>query len=148
MVRFIKPGRVVLVLSGRYAGKKAVVVKCYDEGTKDRTFPHCLVAGIKKAPLFITPKMHEKKQERRTRVGAFVKYVNYQHIMPTRYVVTDIDFKGIVTDEKMGSVKSRKELRKELKNTLTKRYTSQAAVKKGEKAATAHTKFLFSKLRF
>jgi large subunit ribosomal protein L27e len=149
MVRFIKPGRVVIVLSGRNAGKKAVVVKCYDEGSKDRPFAHCLVAGVKKAPLFITPKMHEKKQERRTRVGAFIKYANYQHILPTRYVVSgDIDFKGVVTDEKMGSVKQRKELRKELRNLMTKKYTSQATVKKGEKAGSLHTKFLFSKLRF
>lgn len=149
MVRFIKPGRVVIVLSGRYAGKKAVVVKCYDEGTKERKFPHCLVAGVKKAPLFITQKMNEKKQERRTRIGAFVKFVNYQHILPTRYVVSaDIDLKGVVTEEKMGSVKLRKDLRKELRNTFTKKYTSQASLKKGEKAGSLHTKFLFSKLRF
>jgi len=149
MVRFIKPGRVAVVLSGRYAGKKAVVVKCYDDGTKERTFPHCLVAGVKKSPLFITPKMHEKKQERRTRVGTFVKYINYQHILPTRYVVSaDIDLKGIVTEEKMASVKLRKELRKELRNVLTKKYTSQATVKKGEKSGSLHTKFLFAKLRF
>lgn len=149
MVRFIKPGRVVIVLSGRYAGKKAVVVKCYDEGTKERKFPHCLVAGVKKAPLFITQKMNEKKQERRTRIGTFVKFVNYQHILPTRYVVSaDIDLKGVVTEEKMGSVKLRKDLRKELRNTFTKKYTSQASLKKGEKAGSLHTKFLFSKLRF
>lgn len=149
MVRFIKPGRVVIVLSGRYAGKKAVVVKCYDEGTKERKFPHCLVAGVKKAPLFITQKMNEKKQERRTRIGAFVKFVNYQHILPTRYVVSaDIDLKGVVIEERMGSVKLRKDLRKELRNTFTKKYTSQASLKKGEKAGSLHTKFLFSKLRF
>jgi large subunit ribosomal protein L27e len=149
MVRFIKPGRVVVILSGRNAGKKAVVVKCYDDVTKDRAFPHCLVAGVKKPPLFITPKMHEKKQERRTRVSSFVKYVNYRHLLPTRYVVTgDIDLKGIVTDEKMGSIKLRKDLRKEIKNLFTKKYTSQATVKKGEKAGSLHTKFLFSKLRF
>jgi large subunit ribosomal protein L27e len=149
MVRFIKPGRVVIVLSGRNAGKKAVIVRCYDEGTKDRTFPHALVAGVKKSPLFITQKMHEKKQERRTRVRAFVKYVNYQHLLPTRYLLAgDLDLKGVVTDEKMASVKSRKELRKELRNVLTKKYTSQAAAKKGEKPGSLHTKFLFSKLRF
>ena len=149
MVRFIKPGRVVLVLSGRYAGKKAVVIKCYDEGTKERKFPHCLVAGIKKPPLFIIPKMHEKKQERRTRVRAYVKYINYQHLLPTRYVVSaDIDFKGTVTEDKMASVKQRKELRKELGNLFTKKYTSQALVKKGERSASLHTKFLFTKLRF
>mmetsp|Transcript_5932 Transcript_5932/g.8795 ORF Transcript_5932/g.8795 Transcript_5932/m.8795 type:complete len:94 (-) Transcript_5932:52-333(-) len=93
--------------------------------------------------------MHEKKQERRTRVKAFVKYVNYQHMMPTRYqVASEIDLKGIVTDEKMSSLQSRKQLKKELRNLLTQKYTSQAAPKKGEKGATLHTKFLFAKLRF
>ncbi|CAG9327619.1 unnamed protein product [Blepharisma stoltei] len=149
MVKPIKVGRVVILLTGRYAGKKAVIAKLYDEGTKDRKFPHALVAGVAKAPLFITEKMHEKKKERRTRVKAFVKYVNYQHILPTRYLVsTDIDLKGVVTDEKMASVKSRKELRKELRNMLTKKYTSQTVAKKAEKGASQHTKFLFSKLRF
>lgn len=149
MVKPIKVGRVVILLTGRYAGKKAVVTKLYDEGSKDRKFPHALVAGVAKAPLFITAKMHEKKQERRTRVKAFVKYVNYQHILPTRYLTsTDIDLKGVVTDEKMASVKSRKDLRKELRNLFTQKYTSQAAPKKTEKGASQHTKFLFSKLRF
>jgi large subunit ribosomal protein L27e len=40
MGKFIKPGKVVLVLAGRYAGKKAIVVKTFDEGTKDREFGH------------------------------------------------------------------------------------------------------------
>jgi large subunit ribosomal protein L27e len=57
MVRFIKPGRVVLLLSGRFAGKKAVVVRAYDEGTKDRPFGHALVVGIEKPPQKISKKM-------------------------------------------------------------------------------------------
>lgn len=88
MVRFLKPGRVALILSGRFAGKKAVVVRAYDEGTKDRPFGHCLVVGVEKPPLRISKKMPEKRQQRKTRVKPFVKYVNYTHIMPTRYVVS------------------------------------------------------------
>jgi hypothetical protein len=30
------------VLAGRFAGKKAVVVKSYDEGSNDKKFPHAL----------------------------------------------------------------------------------------------------------
>lgn len=30
----IKPGKIVIILAGRYAGKKAIVVKNFDEGTK------------------------------------------------------------------------------------------------------------------
>ena len=32
----------VVVLAGRYAGKKAVVVKSYEEGSNDKKFPHAL----------------------------------------------------------------------------------------------------------
>ena len=149
MVRFIKPGRIVILLSGRYAGKKAVVVRCYDDGSKERRFSHCLVAGVEKAPLFVTKKMHEKKQERRTRVKAFVKYINYQHMMPTRYVApSDFDLKTLVTDDKMATLESRKGLKKELRNYFTGKYTGQGTAKKTEKTVSVHSKFLFSKLRF
>jgi large subunit ribosomal protein L27e len=43
-----KPGKVAVVLSGRQAGKKVVVIKQVDEGTKDRPYPHAIVAGIEK----------------------------------------------------------------------------------------------------
>ena len=147
MVRFIKQGRVVILLSGRHAGKKAVVVRCSDDGSKERRFAHCLVAGIEKAPLFVTKKMHEKKQERRLRVKPFVKYINYQHMMPTRYVLpADFDLKTLVTDEKMASVESRKALKKELRNYLTTKYSG--GPKKAERTTSVHARFLFTKLRF
>ena len=123
MVWFLKPGRVVLILSGRFAGKKAVVVRAYDEGTKDRPFGHCLVVGVEKPPLRISKKMPEKRQQRKIRVKPFVKYVNYTHIMPTRYVVSqDLDLKNVVSDERMSKVDTRKDLRKELRNLLTDKY--------------------------
>jgi large subunit ribosomal protein L27e len=34
-------------------------------------------------------------------VKAFVKYVNLNHMMPTRYLISgEIDFKNLVSDEK------------------------------------------------
>ena len=38
MGRFIKSGRVVIVTAGKYAGRKAVVVKETNEGTQDRLY--------------------------------------------------------------------------------------------------------------
>lgn len=38
----IKSGKVVMVLAGRFAGKKAVVVKANDDGTAEKKFPHAL----------------------------------------------------------------------------------------------------------
>ena len=85
MGKFIKSGKVVLVLSGRYAGKKAVIVKNYDEGTADKPFGHALVAGISRYPLKVTKKMGKKKTAKRSRIKPFVKVYNYNHLMPTRY---------------------------------------------------------------
>ena len=140
-----------MVLAGRYAGKKAVVVKSFDEGSDDKKFPHALgewrkriytytyiyiymrgappsppvhtrwgraamaavdgtsvekdpgfaltpfasfpffplqnvVCGIDVAPRKVTRSMNKKAIKRRTKVKPFIKYVNYTHILPTRYV--------------------------------------------------------------
>ncbi len=40
MGKIIKSGKVVVMLAGRYAGRKAIVVKCFDEGNNDS------IAGI------------------------------------------------------------------------------------------------------
>ena len=75
----------VVLLAGRHAGKKAVIVKPQDEGVKKgRKFPHCLVAGIERPPRKVTKRMGKAKIEKRSRVRPFLKYVNYAHIMPTR----------------------------------------------------------------
>eukprot|EP00962_Isochrysis_galbana_P046318 scaffold18612_cov118-Isochrysis_galbana.AAC.7 len=66
--KFLKSGKVVLLLNGRMAGKKAVIVKTFDEGTADRPYGHCIVAGIMKYPLKITKSMTEKKIAKRSRV--------------------------------------------------------------------------------
>merc|ERR1719215_1608018 len=87
MGKFIKSGRVIVLLQGRFAGKKAIVVKAFDDGSRGRPFGHCLVAGVAKAPLKVNKTMSKKKIAKRTRVKPFVRYVNYNHMMPTRYQV-------------------------------------------------------------
>lgn len=39
-----------MVLNGRYAGRKAVIVKSFDEGTTSRPYGHALVVGIDNYP--------------------------------------------------------------------------------------------------
>ena len=57
----------------------------------------------------VTRRMSAKKVERKTKVKPFIKTVNYNHLLPTRYVVaTDIDLKGVVSEEKMASKETRK----------------------------------------
>ena len=37
-----KSGKVVIMLAGRFAGRKAVVVKTTEEGSGDKRFGHCV----------------------------------------------------------------------------------------------------------
>ena len=84
MGKIMKSGKVVVVLGGRFAGKKGLIVKTYDEGSNDRPYGHALVAGIERYPLRVTKKMGKKRVAKRTRIKSFLKVVNYNHLMPTR----------------------------------------------------------------
>ena len=46
----VQPGKVVIVLQGRHAGKKAIIVRNYDDGTSGRRYGHALVCGLAKPP--------------------------------------------------------------------------------------------------
>lgn len=85
MVKFLKQGKVVLLTKGKYAGRKAVVVRAVEEPTKARPFPHAVVVGINKTPRPVTKSMSRRRVLSRTRVQPFIKVVNFNHIMPTRY---------------------------------------------------------------
>ena len=66
--KFLKANKVVLLLNGRMAGKKAVIIKTFDDGSAERQYGHCIVAGIQKYPLKITKSMSEKKIAKRSKV--------------------------------------------------------------------------------
>ncbi|KAI5082196.1 hypothetical protein GOP47_0001939 [Adiantum capillus-veneris] len=99
MVKFLKPNKVVVLLQGRFAGRKAVIVKNFDEGTQTRPYGHALVASIDKYPRKLTT----------------------NHIMPTRYTL-DVDLKNVVTTEKLDSKTKRVETRKETKGLFEERF--------------------------
>jgi large subunit ribosomal protein L27e len=137
-----KSGKVVIVLSGRYAGRKAIVVKASDEGNAEKKYGHALVAGIDRYPRKIVKAMKKSKQDKRTKVKPFVKSLNYNHIMPTRYSV-DFDLKK--EDVKTGA-ESIKDTRKSLKKLFEDRFKNQKDPKVDRKAAGAG--YFFTKLRF
>ncbi|KAI8909250.1 ribosomal L27e protein family-domain-containing protein [Entophlyctis helioformis] len=128
-------GWVVLVLQGRYAGKKSVIVKNFDEGTKERPYPHAIVAGIERYPLKITKGMGQKKVAKRSKVKPFIKVVNYNHLMPTRYNL-DVDLKQVVSAESFKEQSQRFAARKAIKKLFEERYNS------------GKNKWFFQKLRF
>ncbi|KAG4999656.1 hypothetical protein AAZX31_08G084600 [Glycine max] len=135
MVKFLKPNKAVIVLQGRYAGRKAVIVRTFDEGTRERPYGHCLVAGIKKYPSKVIKKDSAKKTAKKSRVKAFVKLVNYQHLMPTRYTF-DVDLKDAVTPDVLGTKDKKVTALKETKKRLEERFK------------TGKNRWFFTKLRF
>ncbi|PKA54431.1 60S ribosomal protein L27-3 [Apostasia shenzhenica] len=135
MVKFLKPGKAVIVLNGRFAGRKAVIVRNFDDGTRDRPYGHCLVAGINKYPRKVIRKDSAKKTAKKSRVKAFLKVVNYTHIMPTRYTL-DVDLKDVVTVDALQSRDKKVTACKETKARFEERFK------------TGKNRWFFTKLRF
>ena len=128
MAKFYKPGRIVIVTNGKYAGKKGIIVRSNFEQTKTKRYPHCLVLGLSKNPRRVTKKSLKKIEEktkvleqriaegkgkretidRLKRFGVFVKTYNMNHILATRYKVADnfnIDNHMDKMDKIEGSIK-------------------------------------------
>ncbi|KTW27215.1 uncharacterized protein T551_03209 [Pneumocystis jirovecii RU7] len=124
MAKFIKSGRVVLILRGRFAGRKAVIIQYFDGGSKLCPFGHALVAGIDRYPLKVTKKMSHKKIAKRSKIKPFVKLINYNHIMVTRYTLDLDNLRTLLTPEKFKEPSQRDEARKIIKKQFEERYMS------------------------
>ena len=111
----------VVLLQGRYAGKKAVIVKNYDEGTSSRPYGHALVCGLATYPRKVTKKQSAKAQAKHSKVKTFIKTVNYNHLMPTRYTL-DVDLKTTVTPDVLDNATKKVAARKEAKKVLEERF--------------------------
>ncbi|XP_056632487.1 60S ribosomal protein L27 [Diorhabda carinulata] len=135
MGKIMKSGKVVLVLGGRYAGRKAVIIKTYDDGTSDKQYGHALVAGIDRYPRKIHKRMGKGKMHKRSKIKPFIKVLNYNHLMPTRYSV------DLASDLKVGP--------KDLKDPMKrKKVRFQTRVKFEERYKQGKNKWFFQKLRF
>ncbi|KAK4533349.1 hypothetical protein CCYA_CCYA16G4231 [Cyanidiococcus yangmingshanensis] len=145
MVKFLKPGKVVIVTSGRQAGHKAVIVRNYDDGNGSRKFGHALIAGVERYPLKVTRDMGEKRILKRSRIRPFVKFVNYVHLMPTRYALDLHEELRRVLPESLGQGTA-----DDPWSTLESRRACRIAVKKimEERYFTGKNRWFFTKLRF
>ncbi|KAK5168741.1 60S ribosomal protein L27B [Saxophila tyrrhenica] len=120
----LKVGRVAIISRGRYAGKKVVIIQPQDNGTKKHPFPHALVAGIERYPLQVTRRMSKARQTKRSKVKPFIKAINYNHLMPTRYTLELEGLKGVVSNDTFSEVSQREDAKKKVKQTLEERYLS------------------------
>jgi large subunit ribosomal protein L27e len=90
--------------------------------SQDRKFSHALVVGVERCPRKVVRGMSQKKIDRKSRIKPFVKYVNYNHLLATRFLVKDdFDFKGAIGDDKMETPEGRKGAKAEIKKILEER---------------------------
>ncbi|KAF2857625.1 hypothetical protein K470DRAFT_161806 [Piedraia hortae CBS 480.64] len=122
-MKFLKVGRAI-ISRGRYAGKKVVIIQPQDNGTKKHAFPHAIVAGIERYPQQVTRRMSKVRMAKRSKVKPFIKVINYNHMMPTRYTLELEGLKGAVTTETFTEVSQREDAKKMVKKTLEERYAS------------------------
>jgi len=108
----------------------------FDDGNKERPYPHAIVAGIERYPLKITKGMGKKKIAKRSRVKPFVKVVNYNHLMPTRYTLELDQLKNLATSEILKEKTQRVAAKKVVRESFEEKYNS------------GKNKWFFTKLRF
>uniref|UniRef100_A0A8C5KK27 Large ribosomal subunit protein eL27 n=1 Tax=Jaculus jaculus TaxID=51337 RepID=A0A8C5KK27_JACJA len=122
MGKFMKPGKVVLVLAGHYYGLKAVIMKSVDDGSSDCPYSHALVAGIDHYPRKVTAAMGKKKTAKRSKIKSFVKVYNYNHLIPTRYSVDIPLDKTVVNKDVFRDPALKCKARREAKVKFEERY--------------------------
>ncbi|KIX99838.1 uncharacterized protein Z520_04474 [Fonsecaea multimorphosa CBS 102226] len=123
-MKFLKVGRVAIITRGRYAGKKVVIIQPMDSGTKQHPFSYALVAGIERYPSKVTRRMGKKRMEKRSKVKPFIKMINYNHIMPTRYTLELEGLKSVISNDTFKEVSQREDAKKNVKKALEERYLS------------------------
>lgn len=68
--------------------------------------------------------MSKTRQAKRSKVKPFIKTINYNHLMPTRYTMELEGLKGVVTNDTFKEVSQREDAKKTVKKALEERYTS------------------------
>lgn len=81
-----KIGRIILILNGRHAGKKGIIVENRIQ-SKNLSFNSVIVLTIKSSPKKITRKKSETSTKKNSSIKIFFKALNKNHILPTRYFV-------------------------------------------------------------
>ncbi|KAL3960229.1 hypothetical protein ACCO45_005346 [Purpureocillium lilacinum] len=75
-------------------------------------------------PSKITRRMSKTRQEKRSKIKPFIKVINYNHLMPTRYTLELEGLKGTISGETFKEVSQREDAKKTVKKVLEERYTS------------------------
>ena len=103
---------------------QVVIIQPVDTGNKSHPYGHALVAGIERYPSKITRRMSKARQEKRSKVKPFIKVVNYNHLMPTRYTLELEGLKVSPVSVPFKEVSQREDAKKTVKKVLEERYAS------------------------
>jgi large subunit ribosomal protein L27e len=88
----VTPGRFVILLNGRHAGTKGLVLSASQNPTEGRKYPHAVILGIEKGPKTLLKTMTQEALVARTKIKVFVKTVNFNHLLLTRHQLKEEDF--------------------------------------------------------
>ena len=103
---------------------QVVIIQPFDTGSKSHPFPHALVVGIERYPSKVTRRMGEARRNKSSKIKPFIKTVNYNHLMPTRYTLELEGLKTVVSHETFKETSQREEAKKTTKKILEERFTS------------------------
>jgi large subunit ribosomal protein L27e len=106
------------------ASRQVVIIQPVDNGKKPHLFGHAIVAGIERYPQKITRRMSKARQERRSKIKPFIKVINYNHLMPTRYNIELEGLKTTVSSDTFKEVSQREDAKKNAKKWFEERYSS------------------------
>mmetsp|Transcript_61 Transcript_61/g.89 ORF Transcript_61/g.89 Transcript_61/m.89 type:complete len:141 (-) Transcript_61:3895-4317(-) len=104
MSLFQQTGRIVVLLKGKYAGRKAII---YDKlnSKKDKKNPDKVyLFGIKNYPKRIIRKMNFERKIRKSNVKIFFRKVNSRHVFLTRYIFDGIDSLNALFEQNLISI--------------------------------------------
>lgn len=91
--------------------------------------------------------MKAEVRSKRSRIKAFLRVINVNHLMPTRYELTDVDLKGLA-DTSKNDANARREKLLQLKGQFEKRFQAQGSKGLKQNKHTKDAAYFFRKLRF
>ena len=80
--------------------------------------------GIERYPSPVTRRMSKKRVAKVSKVKPFIKIINYNHLLPTRYTLELEGLKGVVSNDTFKEQSNREEAKKVVKRTLEERCKS------------------------
>ena len=91
MERPFENGRLVILLKGKYAGRKAVIIDKNEISDMKRTESYIKIVGIKNFPKKINRNMKNEVKKKKCIVKPFTKVINKKHIFLTRYSLEGVN---------------------------------------------------------